>query len=471
MGEEPTTSKYCYPFGVDASTGQPLLPRLDLDALTATLGGTASAAAAEENPGAAALRAAEKAKREQHLALLEGVSPTDLASAGWVVVFAAGADPAIRTALEPLLALRREQAGTRFRIIDGANGYRAGETGTAFLERVGGGRIVDPEKLPYYVLIVGSPDAIPYHVEHVLAALYAVGRVNLATPQAYARYANAVAAHERTKNREQRLDFFAPQNPNDGATPLSRAQLVEPLAARFGGARTALTADGAATKPALRALWKGGGGPRLLMTASHGLSCPLGMPRQRELQGALVSQEWDRKASAPIESYAFGGDDLDETLDPTGTVAFLFGCYTAGTPQVDRNWLTATAVLRKRTLADAPFVSHLARSALGHARPALAVVGHIDRTFCSVFSRAGESSVGTFGDFVERVRRGEPVGHAMRGFLDDAAADLRQYDVLQDQVQYGVPPDRALAQTWLQQRDASGFTIVGDPAVRLVPAT
>lgn len=88
-----------------------------------------------------------------------------LADTGWGVVFARGdADAdAIEAQLRPLLDRRRDEAGVRFKLFKGEDGYRPGDTAEAWLARKGTGLdLVDPEKgVPYYLTLVGDPETIP----------------------------------------------------------------------------------------------------------------------------------------------------------------------------------------------------------------------------------------------------------------------------------------------------------------------
>ena len=175
---------------------------------------------------------AELEKGKQHWAVVDRVDPTNLAQAGWGVIFANNADPAIKEALSALLKLRREQAGDLFKIYDGPKGFRPNDTKSTFLWRNGfttSGPVV-PEQGPYYLLIIGSPEEIPYIFQYQLDVQYAVGRVYFDTLQEYANYASTVVSAEQGQIRlPRRMTLFGVANPDDRSTQLSQANLTQSL--------------------------------------------------------------------------------------------------------------------------------------------------------------------------------------------------------------------------------------------------
>ncbi len=233
----------------------------------------------------------------------EGIDPKVLAQTGWGVIFAHEDKehfPAIKAALRELLILRQEQAGDLYKEYSGVDAYRPDESKTKFLARHGAGPgPADPEKVPYYLLIVGSPEVIPYSFQFQLDVQYAVGRIHFDTLDEYAQYAQSIVEMERNPGSLSRqATFFGVQNPDDPATQLSAVELVAPLAEK-------LAADQAdsnwqiqkiigesATKAGLAPLLGGDQTPSLLFTASHGMGFPLGDPRQSLHQGALLCQDW-----------------------------------------------------------------------------------------------------------------------------------------------------------------------------------
>ena len=100
---------------------------------------------------------------------------TDLADSGWAVIFARD-DPRaadIRLKLKALLDHRRAQAGRKYDIyyreISGELGYAPGESKQQFLSRLNvGPGAAQPQRLPYYLLLVGDPESIPYELQYQL---------------------------------------------------------------------------------------------------------------------------------------------------------------------------------------------------------------------------------------------------------------------------------------------------------------
>lgn len=394
----------------------------------------------------------------------EGIDARDLAAAGWGVIFAHGADPAVRDALSPLLDLRRRQASAiderLYREIGGEAGYRPGETKSDFLARHGAGPgPVDPRRVPYYLLLVGGPEEIPFAFQHQLDVPYAVGRLAFDTAEEYAAYARSVVEAEARPATSRRAVLFGATHPGDRATTLMSELLVKRLAAFLEtetpdwSIETHL-GDGA-TKDRLGTLLGGDATPSFLFTASHGMGFPAGDPRQHDGQGALLCQDWPGPTAwqGPIpRDHYFAAEDLTAAARPAGLVSFHYACHGAGTPD--------------SALAPRPFVARLPQRLL--AGGALAVIGHVERSWGYSFvwkGAGGQSQV--FEDAAKRLLTGYPVGAALEPFhlrYAELAADLA--DEI-ERVDYGKTPDpEKLARLWTATRDARNYVILGDPAVR-----
>lgn len=461
--------------GLDGASGGYLLPALPAEQV---------ARVAEGLPVDAAYR--EDAQRwHEHLSVgafptREGVDPKDLAEAGWGVVFAHGADPAVREALAPLLEHRRAQATAleevRYREFVGPDAYRPGERKQEFLERHGAARAgpADPDRMPYYLLIVGDPERIPFEFQAQLDLQYAVGRIHFETLDEYASYARSVVAAETAApRRPPAITMFGPANPDDAATRLSSEGLVAGLAAAVRKDRRAWPVEAvlgeAASKQRLARALGGPETPALLFTASHGVGFPADDPRQRAHQGALVCQDWPgpgwRGALPP--SFYFAADDVADDADLAGLIAFCFACYGGGTPRLDAFYHQAFA--DPRPIAPRPFVAALPTRLLAHPRGgALAVIAHVDRAWaCSFQGARSGPQIETFVSTVRRLLSGHPVGSAMDYFggrYAELSSDLALE--LEDAAQ-GRRRAREIADLWTANNDARNYVVLGDPAVRL----
>jgi hypothetical protein len=436
----------------------------------------------------AELKARYHAATEKYFNVVEGVDPTSLGESGWGVIFAHGADPAIRDALDPLLEHRRRQASVeapnRYCEFTGPDAVRPGQTHRSWLARFGAlpENPANPEKVPYYLLIVGDPETIPYRFQYGLDVTYAVGRIAFDTVDEYARYADAVVQAETNPIPRRRGAFFGARNEDDRATPLSSDHLILPLAERLASKFNAWTfvthhadgknADGPATKAGLRNILSGEEIPSLLFTATHGMVFDNGDPRQLAHQGALICQDWPGPREwgrRPIpDDFYFSGDDAAH-VTPAGVLAFFFACYGAGTPKTDD---FAYEVLgTPAAIAPHAFLGRLPQRLLAHpSGGALAVVGHVERAWSYSFLWPGVGEqLDAFEGTLASLLKGVPLGAAIEPFNIKYTALTTELESAREDIKYGAVPDVVgLSGMWTAKNDARNYVILGDPAVRLV---
>lgn len=427
-----------------------------------------------------------------------GVDPRDLATSGWGVVFHRDEKREVKEALGELLAHRRDAAGKFYRKLEGSEGYRPQDSKEQFLVRHGAGTgPADPRRLPYYLLLVGGPEKIPFQFQYELGLQYAVGRLDLPTLEDYRRYAGAVVRAERSGiTRSPRLTLFGVENPGDAATRRSNEQLIHPLGKRLGsqvnGWEVTEVVGSDARRKRLLDLLSGQREAGLVLTSSHGMAFPTEDARRRELQGALLCSDWSKDEGNGVEpcQYLAAGDvpgDPDEA-PLLGLVAFHFACYGAGTPQRDNFMESARHPPRRRLAAgltrrlrgpsralqeeaNEPFVARMPQELL--RRGALAVVGHVDRAWTCSFSwlaSEGEGSeVPVFESTLRALMEGMPVGAALEYFKQrygELGAQLGSaLDSSNPDDRYS---DRDLVRIWTAFKDARNYVVLGDPAVRVL---
>lgn len=438
-----------------------------------------------------------------------------VAQNGWGIIFPvepqSHSTEAVLEAMSELIALRRWQAGGPytgpvddegnytggglFRIFAGADGYRPGESSREFIRRFGAGTgIVNPRKgVPYYLLLVGTPEEIPYYFQFQLDVQFGVGRICFETLEEYANYARNVVEVERGEvTVDRRAAFFGVTNDHDRATQLSTQHQVLPL---YNTLKTDFSdwdmstfigkeANQPATKAQLSHLLTGQK-PALLFTASHGMEFPQDDPRQLPHQGAILCQDWrgPRRHRGPIsEELYFSKDDIDSQTDLRGLITFCFACFGGGCPHRDE-----FAYGKKRpVIAPKPFLAGLPTKMLGKPKGALAFIGHVERAWgysiveSGLQGAAGGRNITPMRETLEYLLWGDAAGWSTDLTLNfrfaQLATDLtfKMEQIDRNKFEF---PDRyeadlaregpELVKMWTEHNDARGYIIIGDPAARL----
>jgi hypothetical protein len=416
------------------------------------------------------------------------LDPNQLDEVGWAIIFPGRSDPAIYRSLEPLLELRQRQASQRsersFRVFSGELGYRRGETKSTFLSRFGvSPGEVQPDALPYYLLLVGSPQEIPYTFQQHLGVQYAVGRIHLEGPEAYHTYARAVVESETKSTIEQppAVAVFAPTFPNDPYTAQLRVSLVEPLLALLqdrGRCDAALNED--ATKGRLLAFLAREDGPPLLFVATHAVLAAEGNVLRWSMHGAPLCIGWPGPGSGqPVDhGSVLTAADLSTLLTAPGSgfkprgshgrVVVLWFSFSAGVH-------VSAASRRRRTVGPSDGVSTV--SPLAHqlltneSSGTLAFIGLIDRLWGHSFAASGTLTRDVLLRTLSGLLLGDRVGHAAQACTEAyAQASTILVDAL-ERLRLGNTFEPAqlkdLGALWATTEDLRNLVVLGDPAVRL----
>jgi len=469
----PLPDELIYANGVNGLTGEYLLEPLTPPELAARV----SEGAAVEDALAEKVQEAAFRATEQTFDLPFWLDKTDISQVGWGIVLATDERADVRDALQPLVSHRRAQAGDAMvKVLE----HRSGEDDRDWLERhqVAPGNIV-PERVPYYLLLIGSPERIPFDFQYLLDVEYAVGRLDLDDADGYDRYVQSLLRQERGADakREAAAAFFGTRHPGDKATQLSADMLVEPLAASLepGGLmanavpsqRIDRVVGDAATKDALAELLAGTGArgrPALLFSASHGLGgWPVGHPDQQASHGALLCQDWPG-AGQISDAHYLTGADVPAEADVAGMIAFFFACYGGGTPRLDS--FSHGSPGPPPVIADPPFVARLPKTLLEAG--ALAVIGHVERAWGYSFLSGQTAQLLPFQNAIGQMLSRIPVGQAMSDFHQKFATLSAGLSAIIENVTFGQHgAAMLLASRWTERNDAQNYVLLGDPAARL----
>lgn len=455
--------------GIDATTGQYNVAPMELDQLAAVVKGVK-----QDDVQTSWFKRVLRKVGLRHYGLPEGVDPADVKQSGWGIVFLVDEDAAVKDALRPLIEHRKKQIGEdKVKELSYTSGQRRAQWLAA--NGVGAGS-VDPNKVPYYLLLIGSPEKISFTFCHELDVEYAVGLLHFDRPDEYAQYAQSVIAYETAAappNGKEAV-FFATRHRNDPPTQVSADLLINPLSdgaqiTKYNYRARKLWGD-EATKDALMNVLRPAADakpPAFLFTASHGISWPKGHKRQMSAQGALLCQDW-LEFDKPGEDDYFAAADLPSDASLHGMIAFHFACYSIGTPQLD-NFAHEPGTMPP-VIAERPFIAALPKAMLAHTRNgALACIGHVERAWeCSIVTDGAGPQLLPFQNAIDCILGGKPVGYAMKDFNQRYAALSTELANVLEQAGFGVAIDNLeLANMWVGRNDAGGYLVLGDPAVRL----
>lgn len=419
--------------------------------------------------------------RGDHLGVKYGINAEDIQQAGWGIIFSSNADKAIIDALSPLINYRRQQINDTelFHIFVDGRGYRINENKRGFIINRDAGLghgPVDPKKMPYYILLVGSPEEIPLSFQYELAIEHAVGRIHFDTLQEYSNYANNVVKYDKeyTNNlsKEKCLDFFATNH--DKATELSYQYLVSPLIddlKRLELPWSIQQCSGPdASKSALNERLGGDKTPNILLTASHGLEAHSkeSLAQKKAIQGSLVCQK-PNPMIATNSDYYYSAQDLKKNTDLKGLVHICFACYSAGTPDISQKFQFDQNKAQDK-ISDESFIASLPKKMLGE-NGALAFIGHIERAWSYSFYWSGIGGhTATFESLLHALMKGVPIGHAFEFFTRQYTELTVELNDLLEKIDYGLvhfSRERASG-LWTMCNDARNYIILGDPYVRVV---
>jgi hypothetical protein len=320
--------------------------------------------------------------------------------------------------------------------------------------------------LPRYILIVGGPEAIPWHVQYTFGTRRAVGRLPL-EGDALTHYVSAMLSDWAGCEVDVRAPLqWTVDLPGD-ITAEMRAVIADPLEVKLTDPQLPrfehLTDDRATGAELLARLTAAK--PGLVVTSSHGLTAG-----DRDAMGKTLGLPVDvRHDSVDL-------DALDAAM-PAGCVWYAQACCSAGSeaPTKYAGLLGAGTPALTVVSAVADLGSTVAPAALrllGREQPVRAVLGHVEPTFDWTL-RVAETGQGLGAALVAALSTnllggGQPLGYAFSDYrlgVGDLHADwLTAFDSLNA----GDLDQRPkLTRLRLTAFDRQSLVLLGDPTVKL----
>jgi hypothetical protein len=327
------------------------------------------------------------------------------------------------------------------------------------------------ECIPHYLLICGTPEQVPWELQYVLNAHYAVGRLHL-TGVALENYVSALrSGWQASGANAKRSVIWAVNYGGNDITSLMRNLIAAKVNEKLAG-DTDLSAGvkfldgaGAATSAELTNVLAASK-PSLVVTTSHGQTYPLdNLDTLRNELGLLVDQNY---ASVRPES-------LLDSWQPDGTVWYAHACCSAGcSAQTLFDGLTQDGSevdqILKGVAKLGSRVSPLPTALLGASKPLRAFIGHVEPTFDWTLrnpdtnqSLTGSMQLALYSELYQP----SPVGSAFRRWYERLGSLYTAYDRDQAEFSRGGNTRAAMLKDLLAARDVQSTVILGDPTATL----
>lgn len=434
-------------------------------------------------------------KVNKYFDFLSEIDPNDLSQAGWGILFAENTQiDMIELALKPLLDLRKKQAGDFYVCFKGATGYKKNMDKKAFLRQCKNYPWSQSQKrIPYYLLLVGSPEQISFEFEFELSIQFAVGRIYFPTIDEYSHYAqNVIACEYGVVHRPRQISLFATDH--DPATHLSSNYLVGALenslrkSHQFSGWNISSIKGEKASKENLSRLIeiKDSNSPALLVSSTHGVICQPFSKQQPLLQGGIICDAFlekrrpilhadypDNHSLLPslkvnLEDFIYQAEDISKNSNLQGLIHLCFSGFSAGTSKYD-SWYNLVNGNGPLALSDEHFCARLPQKILGHSHGGLAFVGYVGPMWNYAFLWPGitEQTDVTFY-VIDQLVKGNRLGYAMEAYRSHYVKNLYLCDhYINELIYHKHFEDKDLGR-WVSRNDARHCVIFGDPAVKLV---
>ena len=336
------------------------------------------------------------------------------------------------------------------------------------------------KQVPQYVLIVGSPEQIPFHFQSVLNTSAKVGRIDLDSLDDLKNYVDKIIRIEKTADPlvTREVILFAPDAGPEDPTYFSQKYMAKPLAEhiqdQLGLSSYTMLGPDATKKNLLASLLAKK--PALIYTASHGLGAINdSFEIQKQYNGAICCQhlgQLNLDALFSAKDVPFDQPFLE------GAVFFQFACFGYGTPAESdyAHWLDG--VPKKYT--DRDFVAALPKRLLAHPRGPIAFIGHLDTAFLHSFADPREPNIlerwhtriAPFVRAVDELLGVQPSGLAMQDMNHKYSACNALITNTYDRERRGKlmwtrELKASFLDNWITRSDAQNYMIFGDPGVSL----